>query len=146
MSILHPDPAAPDQVTLDTAVFELYSAKHAEDVAREHRIACESRIVELIGLKDEGTTSVKTNFYKISTVQSITRSLVENYGEVLDSLSPDIFNAIIRHKPALDVTALKKLATANPEAYRVACKAIIARPGKPSVKLEIVQQTEQETA
>jgi hypothetical protein len=46
----------------------------------------------------------------------------------------------------LDVTALKKLATANPEAYRVACKAIVARPGKPAVKLEIVEQTEKEAA
>jgi hypothetical protein len=141
MSILHPDPSA-----LDTAVFDFYQAKAAEDQARERRIACEARIVELIGLKDEGTTSVKTNFYKISTVQSITRTLVENYGEVLDSLDPDIFNAIVRHKPTLDVTALKKLATANPEAYRVACKAIIAKPGKPSVKLEIVEQTGQEAA
>lgn len=128
---------------LDQAVFAFWQAKQAEDQARAHRIECENRIIELVGLKDEGTQSVKTAMYKVSTTQSLTRTLVENYGEVLDALDPEVFNAIIKHKPQLDVTAFKQLAASNPEAYRVACRAVISKQGKPQVKLDIIEQKQE---
>lgn len=132
-------PIPVDPAALDAAVFAFYEAKQAEEQARNHRLHCENRIIELVGVKEEGTQSVKTDQYKISTAVTLTRTLVANYGEALDALPAEIFNAIVKHKPQLDVTAFKALATANPEAYRIACGAVIAKPAKPSVKLEILQ-------
>jgi hypothetical protein len=133
----------PDRVTLDAAVFAFYEAKQAEERARNTRLECENRIIELIGVKEEGTQSVKTDLYKISTSVTLTRTLVEHYGAALDALDAETFNAIIKHKPVLDVTAFKKLAIANPEAYRIACGAVVSKPGKLAIKLDIIEQKQE---
>lgn len=128
---------------LDRAAFALMAAKDSEQQARQHRIACEQRVIELLGCKEEGSQSEKTAWYKVTTTGSLDRTLVENYGAVLDDLPPEIFNSLIKFKPVLDVRALKTLATANPDAYRVACRAILTKPTKPSVKVELLAQTQE---
>ena len=126
---------------LDVAAYALTQAKAAEDAARNHRLACESRLIELVGVKEEGAKSAKTDFYKVSTVGSLTRSLVPNWREILDDDAIDAvsFAAAIKMEPKLSVSGLKQVATANPEAYRAICKAIVAKPAKVAVKVELIE-------
>jgi hypothetical protein len=126
---------------LDVAAYALTEAKLAEDAARNHRLACENRLIELVGVKEEGTKSAKTAFYKVSTVGSLTRSLVPNWREILDDDAIDAvsFAAVLKMEPKLSVSGLKQVATANPEAYRVICKAIVAKPAKVAVKVELIE-------
>jgi len=138
---------------LDTAVFAFYEAKQAEEQARNHRLACEERVIALVGLKDEGTTSVKTPLYKISTAASIKRDFIKGFEAPCefrlrveempaDGIPPDVLEKIVRYKAEFDPTAFRRLATADPAAYQIACQWVSAKPMKPSVKLEIVQQEE----
>lgn len=126
---------------LDIAAYALTEAKAAEEAARNHRLACEAALIELVGVKEEGTKSAKSAFYKVSTVGSLTRSLVQNWREILDDDAIDAvsFAAAIKMEPKLSVSGLKSVATANPEAYRVICKAIVAKPAKIQVKVDLIE-------
>jgi hypothetical protein len=133
-----------EHTELDIAAFDLMKARDSESQARQYRLVCEARVMGLLGCKEEGSQSTKTTWYKITTAGSLDRALVDNYGAVLDDLPPEIFNALIKHKPTLDVRALKALATNNPDAYRIACRAIVTKPAKPSVKVELLAQTQED--
>ena len=126
---------------LDMAAYALTQAKAAEDAAREHRLACENTLIQIVGAKDEGTKSVKTAFYKVSTVGSLTRSLVPEWREALDDDAIDAasFSAVIKMEPKLSVSGLKSVATANPEAYRAICRAIVSKPAKIAVKVDLIE-------
>lgn len=128
---------------LDIAAYELLKAKDSEHQARQYRLACEQRVLDLLGCKEEGSQSTKTAWYKVTTTGILDRALVDDYGTKLDELPPEIFNALIKFKPTIDVRALKALASANQDAYRIACRAVVTKPAKPSVKIERLEQTQE---
>jgi hypothetical protein len=128
---------------IDQAAYDFFLAKEGEETARAHRIACEAALIHLIGLKEEGTKTEKTSFYKVSTTQPITRTLTADYGTQMDDLPAEILQAIVKWKPQVDVSELKALASLNPEQYRIACRGIVCKPGKAGVKVEqIIQKQE----
>lgn len=132
-----------EPTNIDQLAYELESAKLAEEAANQARLRAESALISAIGLKDEGSQTVKASYYKVTTVQSWDRKLADDYEQKLDSLSPGLFSAIINYKPHLNVTELKRLATNNPDAYRLACSAIEAKPCKPAVKIERIIETQE---
>jgi hypothetical protein len=121
---------------IDIAAHAFNEAKKAEAQAREARIAAEEHLISLVGLKEEGTTTVKTDWFKVSTTGKLTRS-------VADDMPTEVWRMISRVKSELDVSALKKLATENPDAYREATKYLITKPAKPSAKVELIQQSQE---
>jgi hypothetical protein len=125
---------------LDLAAWAWMHAKRDEAQARERRLEAEARIIELIGVKDEGSIKEDTFWYTIKTEGSVTRSLTDDFAQRMDGLDPLIFNQIIKWRPSIDVRALKALATSNPDAYRIACAGIEAKPAKPAVKVEAIEQ------
>jgi hypothetical protein len=48
--------------------------------------------------------------------------------------------ALIKFKAEISVTGLKTLATTNPDAYRRVLPAIVTRPSKPAVKVELLKE------
>lgn len=130
---------------LDVAAYALLMAKEAEKTAASHRLACEAAVIHLAGLKEEGAKTSKTAFYKVTTTQTLIRSLVENYGEKLDTLPADVFCQLVKHKPTLSVSVLKVLEADEPDLYRIALSAIVTKPGKPSVSVTPINQ-QKETA
>jgi hypothetical protein len=135
-----PTPSQNPNVELDTAAWNLLEAKRMEDDARDHRLAMEEQLIRLIGLKEEGTQTVKTQYFKASTTQSLNRSLAHNWQALLATEDPAITNDLIKYKPEINVTGLKNLATANPDAYRRVLPAILTRPAKPAVKVELLKE------
>lgn len=127
---------------LDLAAHEYECAKAEEARARDVRLAAEQRLIDLVGLKEEGTEAKKTAYYKVSTTAKLTRTLNMEQASMLD---PVVFDAIARVKHELDVRGLKSLATSNPDAYRAALRAVTTKPTKPAVKVEQIQETTKET-
>ena len=121
---------------LDEAAWALMEAKRLEREAIEHRLTCEETIVNLVGLATEGTQSEKTAFFKVSTTQTLNRSLTPEGEDLIEKEGQDILWQVLDYKPSIRVSGLKALATANPEAYARVVKAIITKPAKPSVKVE----------
>lgn len=131
---------------IDQLAYALEVAKQHEAEARDNRLRAEDALIQAVGLKDEGTQTAKTDWYKVSVTQSLTRSLTPDFAERLDSLDPAIFCAVIRNKAEVNVSALKQLATANPDAYRLVCSAVVTKPAKPSVKVERIETQQKEAA
>lgn len=131
------DPSTAAPSPLDIAAYNLEQAKLAEDQARLTRLAAEDAIIALVGAKEEGSKSAKTTWYKLTTTGSLNRTLVPNWRQVLDddAIDPQSFAAVIKMEPKLSVSGLKAVATANPEAYRVLCNAIVTKPAKIQVKV-----------
>ena len=116
------------------------TAKQAEEAARLHRIECEEKLIEIVGLKPEGTQVQKTPYFKVSTVQSLSRSLTPDGEALIEAEGIPIFDQVVRYRPEVSVTGLKALATSNPAVYARVIKAIITKPGKPSVKVELLEE------
>lgn len=129
----HPTP-------LDHAAWQLELAHKEEERARQHRLLAEQAVIELIGTKEEGTLTAKTDFFKVSTVASYTRSLTKDWQDIFNHEDGDVVNKVIRLKPEVSITGLRELATTDPEAYRRVAKAIITKPSKIAVKVEAIQQ------
>jgi hypothetical protein len=127
-------------MNLDQLSYALECAKQHENEARENRLRAEDALIAAVGLKDEGTNSVKSDWYKISVTQTLDRKFVPDFASILNTLDPAIVEQLVRIKTELNVTALKTLATANPEAFRVAASAVITKPAKPSVKIERIEK------
>ena len=125
-------------MNLDELAYELEKCKAAEKAARIERIKAENALIEAVGLKEEGTTTTKTGWYRISTVAKLNRKLIA------EDIPDKLYHAITRVKHELDVTALKKLASSHPEQYREACRFIATTPAKPSVKIERIEPTNQQ--
>ena len=121
---------------LDLAAWELMTAKQAEEAARQHRIDCEEQVIALVGLKPEGTQTVKTSYFKVATVAGLSRSLAPGGEALIEAEGIPIFDQVVRYRPEVSVSGLKALATANPAAYGRIIKAIITKPSKPVVKVE----------
>ncbi|NCC41565.1 MAG: hypothetical protein EOM21_19525 [Gammaproteobacteria bacterium] len=132
---------------LDQAAYELLEAKRREDEARNARLAAEERVIQILGTNgSEGTKRENTNWYKVSTVTSLTRTLHPEWRELLDDddLDAETFSRVIKTEPKLSIGELKKVATENPTAYAVLARAIISKPAKIAVKVEL--QTKKEAA
>jgi hypothetical protein len=125
----------PTPTPIDIAAHAFYEAKKAENAAREARIAAEEHLISVVGLKEEGTMSVKTEWFKVSTTGKLTRSVDQT-----SAMPVELWRMISRVKSELDVAALKKLATTNPDAYREAVKHIITKPAKASAKVELIEK------
>ena len=125
---------------IDLAAWQLMNAKQAEKDAIAHRIECEQAVIELVGLKPEGTQVAKTPYFKVSTVQSLTRSLTPEGEALIEAEGIPIFDQVVRYRPEVSVSGLKALATSNPAVYARVIKAIITKPSKPSVKVELLEE------
>ena len=121
---------------IDLLAFELGKAKDAEAAAKAKRIEIEVALIELAGIKEEGSTTTNGNFFKVTTTGKLTRKLDEKTWRSIAGQ----FNgtAPVRTKVELDTRALKKLAVDNPELFQLALSAIVTKPAKGAVKIEEV--------
>jgi hypothetical protein len=124
---------------LDLACQAYREAKANEELARNARLSAEERILSLCGVKEEGTTTVKTEWFKVATVGNLTRTLlVDELPKVQGLIDQRIYEQVIKHEPKLSVSGLKAVATANPDAYRVLLAAVTTKPAKATVKVEVL--------
>jgi hypothetical protein len=124
---------------LDLACQAYREAKANEESARNARLASEERILSLVGVKEEGTTTIKTEWFKVATVGNLTRTLlVDELPKVQGLIDQRIYEQVIKYEPKLSVSGLKAVATANPDAYRVLLSAVTTRPAKATVKVEVL--------
>lgn len=121
---------------LDILALSLENAKAIEKRARNDRLAAEQALIEEIGVKEEGTTSVKTDFYTIKTVGKITRTLNAKKLAELNAKHPELHKRFTRVKTELDTSAYKKLAVEDPTVYYYAAACVSAKPAKASVSVE----------
>ena len=122
---------------LDQLAYDFTNAKVEEAKANEARLEIERKLLKLLEKKDEGTVTVKTDYFKISATFGIDRKVDP---EIAASLSQEMdeeqYCRLFKWTPGIDLKELRYLEERNPEVYRLAAKAITAKPKKPSLKVE----------
>ena len=131
--------AEPQAVTeLDLACQAVREHQAQEKAARAARIAAEKVVIELIGLKEEGSQSAKTAYFKATTTGKLSRTLDEAAFMAMREQIPDNIAPVTYHAK-LDLKKLRALEQANPDAYALMAKCITTKPAKPAVKVEMLR-------
>ena len=125
---------------IDQAAFQLQEAKNKLELVRQDVLTAEKRLIEIAGVKEEGTTSASGLYFKIKTVAKINRRIDL---EELDLLNQRLPQAIISKafvfKPSIDAKGLRHLELNEPEYYSEITRAVIATPAKIAVSVELVE-------
>ena len=122
---------------LDELAYELETAKQIEDAARRQRVAIEEKLSQLAGTKDEGSHTVKGEYYKVTTVAGYTRTLDPDKWEEVRKRIPESISAnVIRIKQKIDTKQLKTLQQLDPTHYNMVAQAITTKPKKVGVRLQ----------
>lgn len=133
------EPATTHQPTeLDMLGQHWREAKAAEDAARAERIKVEEQIIGVVGVKEEGTVSRKTDWFKLSTTGKLTRSLDDKAFLAIRSQVPDELSPV-DFVPKLNLRKLRDLEYNHPDTYRLVASCLITKPAKPAVRVELLR-------
>lgn len=121
-------------LNLDFLAGELLKAKQAEEQAKAERIKFEQLLIDVIGKKEEGTTSVETEKYVIKTVGKLTRNVDST--KLLDEVAdlPDEVQDAFSWKASVSLTSYREL---NEKHKEIADKYVEVKEAKPSVSVTI---------
>ena len=111
---------------------KLQLARHMERKAREHRMELEAEIEQQLNGPAEGSKTHEVDEYKVSVKRCVNRK-TDWPGFIKMCVENTI--APYRHKPELDLKALKKLQEHRPALYYKLAEFITATPGKTAVKI-----------
>lgn len=124
--------------TIDNAAKDFLEAKGRELDAYHDRIEAENRLIALIGVKAEGTTSAKTGTYKVATCGRMTYSLDNAaYAAIAARIPESIRDRLVRYKAEPVLGELRYLEANEPELYAIFAEALTIKPAKPSVSVEL---------
>ena len=125
---------------IDQAAFQLQEAKNRLELVRQDVLTAEQRIIELAGVKDEGTTSETGAYFKIKTVGKMSRRIdLDALAEIKQHLPAAIIGDVFKDKPTLDIKALRHLELNEPDLYNEVSRAVIAKPAKIAVSIELIE-------
>ncbi|MGO0309855.1 DUF7173 family protein [Endozoicomonas acroporae] len=126
-----------DASRLDKLAYELERAKKSEEHARNHRLDIEQKLCDMVGVKDEGSQSIKGDYYKVTTSAGFTRTLDQKKWEDVKKRIPQSLSAgLVRTKVELNIKQLKSLQLLDPAHYTIVAEAITTKPKKVAVKYE----------
>ena len=105
----------------------------------ERDAALESVLNQVPDRAEEGTTRCDTLFFKASITNKLNRTLDKPAIAKFKNTDRDIYALLFTEEPSLNLKALRALELANPSAYAQAERLFVIKPGKPSLKVEIMQ-------
>ena len=121
-------------------VEDLLDAKAAESAARSARVEVEERLLALLPVRDEGSVTEKHDGCKVTVTYPVNRTIdPAALAAVRASVPAALYDQAIEYAPKLNLSGLKSLRNNEPEVYAILAEAITAKPGKPSVKVEVIE-------
>jgi len=124
---------------VDAAAQAYRIAAKAEADAKLARLEAEERLVALVGQKTEGAQTTKTGRFKVTTTGKLTRRLDYDRYKAIASEHPEVKRLnVVRMKPDLSLTALRKVQENQPDLYGVLSQCITTAPAKPAGKVEVL--------
>ena len=123
---------------VQTALFQSWiDAKRNEEAARAQRLEVEAQIVAMVGVKDEGVTSVEVDQFNVKTTGKVTRSVdtqaVQDVWEVL----PDEVKKCFTWEAKLNTKEFRHLCSMREDLAPHLNKYITSKPAKPSISIEL---------
>lgn len=125
----------------DQAAANLLAAKAAEKQATEARIAAEQAVICQLPQRDEGSVTASGLSYKVAVTYGMNRTVDAAALDAVRSKIPEaLFEKAVTYKPALVLAGLRYLQNNEPDTYAVLAQAITAKPSKPAVRVEPIEQ------
>lgn len=129
--------------TTDEKINELAQAyqvlKEQESHLKVEMQTISDQLVELVGTKEEGSVSAKTDAFKVTVTGKLNRSLDADKVQALASTLPaPLYNRLFKFKPSLDLKEMRYVQNNEPDFWAHIAPAITAKPGKPSLKVEMI--------
>ena len=111
--------------------------KKVEEHFREKRIEIEERLINLLGDKDEGTSTHKLDGFTVKFTARINRKIDENrIAQTLNDLPEDCRQVIVyKTVPTLDLKGVRWLQDNRPEEYAQLSEALEVKRGKTTVEI-----------
>lgn len=139
--ISHDAPTKPVLVphvpNLDDLARALMDAKKVLDAARKGVTAAEDALVQAVGARVEGSFTVNSDHFKVTTTAPVRRTVNPAQLEAIrHELPRALYEAMFHWKPELNMKNFRACEELDPEAYKLVCKAITSKPGKIAVKVE----------
>jgi hypothetical protein len=140
---VHTLPGAQPAPTLDDLAAEHLLARETLAAAQEQLNRINERIIAAVGVKDEGSFSVEGDFHKVTTTQPLTRTVDPKLAQdIYRALPKDLADGIFTWKPSLNLKLYRELAKYQPDYHAAISKAIVTKPGKPQVKVAVLDPRE----
>jgi len=125
---------------IDQAAFQLQEAKQRLELVRQDVLSAEQKLINLAGVKEEGTTSATGLYFKIKTVCKVNRRIDIDQLDLLKQHLPQaIIGEVFKDKPTIDIKALRHLELNEPDYYNEISRAVIAKPAKIAVLVELIE-------
>lgn len=131
-AVLNTSPSA-----LDVIAQQWREAKADEDAARARRLETEKKLIDIVGVRDEGTTSIKSDYFRVTTTGKMNRSLDQELWEDIKGQLPHGFRPV-RYKVEINLSELRSLEKYAPAEYRLFARALTVSPAKTSVSVEVL--------
>lgn len=121
---------------IDSLVAELRLAKIAEEKARDYRVQIETKILEFMPTKDEGSESIKTDEGTVTATFKINRKVdTDALSSAWATISENAKKAF-KWKADIEIKSMRALQDMDAAAYLVASQFITATPAKPSITVK----------
>lgn len=120
---------------IDGLMAEWLDAKAAEQKAQALRYKIEAEITAAFEAKPEGAITHKTEAYKVTLTQPVTRKVDVLMWEVVKHHLPEALRPV-KIKVEADAAGMKWLANNEPDLWAKVAKAFETKPGKIGVKVE----------
>jgi hypothetical protein len=136
MTQLHAVPSTEPRPTLDDLAQAHLKAREALAEAQRALQDINDQIIEVVGLKEEGSFGVEGDDYKITTTQPLTRTVDAKLAQdIYRQLPKDLADGIFTWKPSLNLRLYRELSKYQPDYHAAISRAIVTKPGKPQVKV-----------
>lgn len=124
--------------TLDEVAYDLEVTNAKIKELEGTKALLELSLIDLIGKKDEGTTTSKSKFYKASTVGKVNRSFDSTFlfKDLVAVLGVEKATSLAKPKYSLSLTEYREL---SDEDKLAVSRFITSKPAKTSVKVERVE-------
>jgi len=128
-------------MNIDQAAAALEAAKIAEAQANRARLDAEANLLALAEARDEGRVTLRGQQYKATVTFGVNRTVdAAALAAVRDAIPEALFEQAVEYAPKLRLAGVRYLMLNEPETYAVLAQAITAKPAKPSVRVEMVQE------
>lgn len=123
--------------TIELVAHELHETKEQLKRLGEAKLCLEGELAGLVGQKEEGTTSIKTDKFKVSTVGALRRSVMPEVEResFINVLGEDITDRLVKVSFSLSTSEYRKLTDEQRDAI---AHFIISKPAKLAVNLEVL--------
>ena len=112
----------------------LFLLKQEEVKIKKERIEAEEALITILGVKEEGAETHKSDAIKVTVTGTVIRSLDQEKWRKIKSSIPASLRPTVE-KATLDIKGVKWLQANEPKYYKTFAKALTSKPGKTSVKV-----------